>query len=115
MNNWFNNIRIYHLLIDRFNGVWQVPPKSENAFCGGNLQGVIEEVDPHFGTWDDYQQLLDKAHEKGLKIICDLPKFNLTNSEVASFADSTKCSVTRITSATRTIRALAIQTSRGMG
>ena len=22
MNNWFNNIRIYHLLIDRFNGGW---------------------------------------------------------------------------------------------
>jgi glycosidase len=111
MKNWFDNIRIYHLLIDRFNGGWQVPPKSENGrldrnnvFCGGNLQGVIEkldyikelgftaimlspifksanyhgyhtlnfeEVDPHFGTWDDYQQLLDKAHEKGLKIICD--------------------------------------------
>ena len=164
MNNWFNNIRIYHLLIDRFNGGWQVPPKSENAFCGGNLQGVIEkldyiknlgfnaimlspifksanyhgyhtlnfeEVDPHFGTWDDYQQLLDEAHDKGLKIICDfvpnhcwyeapifeqsllknggkhrdwffypkedsdefvsflgfgdLPKFNLTNSEVVNF------------------------------
>ena len=104
MKNWFDNIRIYHLLIDRFNGGWQVPPKSENVFCGGNLQGVIEkldyikelgftaimlspifksanyhgyhtlnfeEVDPHFGTWDDYQQLLDLAHEKGLKIICD--------------------------------------------
>ena len=164
MNNWFNNIRIYHLLIDRFNGGWQVPPKSENVFCGGTLQGVIEkldyiknlgfnaimlspifksanyhgyhtlnfeEVDPHFGTWDDYQQLLDEAHDKGLKIICDfvpnhcwyeapifeqsllknggnhrdwffypkedsdefvsflgfgdLPKFNLTNPEVASF------------------------------
>ena len=164
MNNWFNNIRIYHLLIDRFNGGWQVPPKSENAFCGGNLQGGIakldyiknlgfnaimlspifksanyhgyhtlnfEEVDPHFGTWDDYQQLLDEAHDKGLKIICDfvpnhcwyeapifeqsllknggkhrdwffypkedsdefvsflgfgdLPKFNLTNSEVVNF------------------------------
>ena len=141
-----------------------MPPKSENAFCGGNLQGVIEkldyiknlgfnaimlspifksanyhgyhtlnfeEVDPHFGTWDDYQQLLDEAHDKGLKIICDfvpnhcwyeapifeqsllknggkhrdwffypkedsdefvsflgfgdLPKFNLTNSEVVNF------------------------------
>ena len=165
MKNWFDNIRIYHLLIDRFNGGWQVPPKSENVFCGGNLQGVIEkldyirelgftaimlspifksanyhgyhtlnfeDVDPHFGTWDDYRQLLDQAHEKGLKIICDfvpnhcwyeapifaesllknggkhrdwffypegddsdafvsflgfgdLPKFNLTNPEVASF------------------------------
>jgi glycosidase len=104
MSNWFDNIRIYHLLIDRFNGGWQVPPKSENKFCGGNLQGVIEkldyikdlgfnaimlspifksanyhgyhtlnfeEVDPHLGTWKDYQQLLDQAHDKGLKIICD--------------------------------------------
>ena len=171
MKNWFDNIRIYHLLIDRFNGGWQVPPKSENGrmdlnnvFCGGNLQGVIEkldyikdlgftaimlspifksanyhgyhtlnfeEVDPHFGSWEDYQKLLDQAHNKGLKIICDfvpnhcwyeapifeqsllknggkrrdwffypkedsdefvsflnfgdLPKFNLTNPEVASF------------------------------
>ena len=102
--SWFDDIRIYHLLIDRFNGGWQVPPTSENVFCGGNLQGVIEkldyikdlgftaimlspifksqnyhgyhtlnfdEVDPHLGTWEDYQQLLDQAHDKGLKIICD--------------------------------------------
>jgi len=161
---WFDNSRIYHLLIDRFNGGWQVPPASENVFCGGNLQGVIEkldyikdlgfntimlspiyktqnyhgyhtlsydELDPHFGTWDDYQQLLDDAHGKGMRIICDfvpnhcwyqapifeesllknggkhrdwfffkdensdefvsflgfgdLPKFNLTNPEVANF------------------------------
>ena len=104
MKNWFDNIRIYHLLIDRFKGGWQVPPASENVFCGGNLQGVIdkldyikdlgfsaimlspifktqnyhgyhtlnfEEVDPHFGSWEDYQQLLDEAHDKGLRIICD--------------------------------------------
>ena len=166
MNNavWFDNIRIYHLLIDRFNGGWQTPPKSENVFCGGNLQGVIDkldyikelgfnaimlspifktanyhgyhtlnfdEVDPHYGKWEDYQQLLDLAHDKGMRIICDfvpnhcwyqspifeasllknggkhrdwfwyknddsdefvsflgfgdLPKFNLTNPEVANF------------------------------
>ena len=104
MKNWFDNIRIYHLLIDRFNGGWQVPPKSENVFCGGNLQGVIdkldyiqdlgfnaimlspifksanyhgyhtlnfEDVDPHLGTWEDYQRLLDRAHGMGMKIICD--------------------------------------------
>lgn len=108
---WFDNVRIYHLLIDRFNGGWQTPPESENGrmdltnvFCGGNLQGVIDkldyikglgfnavmlspiyasanyhgyhtlnmdEVDPHFGTWDDYQRLLDQAHDKGMRIICD--------------------------------------------
>ena len=104
MKKWFDHIRIYHLLIDRFNGGWQVPPKSENLFCGGNLQGVIdkldyikdlgfnavmlspifksanyhgyhtlnfEDVDPHLGTWEDYQRLLDRAHGMGMKIICD--------------------------------------------
>ena len=101
---WFDSARIYHLLIDRFNGGWQIPSKSENVFCGGTLQGVIEkldyikelgfnavmlspifksanyhgyhtlnfdEVDPHYGTWEDYQQLLDQAHDKGMRIICD--------------------------------------------
>ena len=101
---WFDNIRIYHLLIDRFNGGWQTPPKSENIFCGGTLQGVtdkldyikelgfnavmlspifasanyhgyhtlnFDDVDPHLGTWEDYQRLLDTAHDKGMKIICD--------------------------------------------
>ena len=164
MKNWFDTIRIYHLLIDRFNGGWQVPPKSENVFCGGTLQGVIDkldyiqglgfnavmlspifasanyhgyhtlnfdEVDPHLGMWEDYQRLLDTAHAKEMKVICDfvpnhcwyeapmfqqallknggqhrdwfffegddsdafvsflgfgdLPKFNLTNPEVAGF------------------------------
>ena len=103
-SSWFDNIRIYHLLIDRFNGGWQVPPASENVFCGGTLQGVIakldyikdlgfnaimlspiyksqnyhgyhtlnmDEVDPHFGTWDDYRQLLDEAHARGMRVICD--------------------------------------------
>ena len=171
MKSWFDNTKIYHLLIDRFNGGWQVPPKSKNGrldltnvFCGGTLKGVtdkldyikglgfnavmlspiyktanyhgyhtlnFDEVDPHFGTWDDYQRLLDTAHAKDMKIICDfvpnhcwyeatmfqesllknggkhrdwfffkdgdsdefvsflgfgdLPKFNLTNPEVARF------------------------------
>ena len=45
MKKWFDQVRIYHLLIDRFNGNWQVPPKSVNEFLGGNLQGVIDKLD----------------------------------------------------------------------
>lgn len=104
MKNWFDNIRIYHLLIDRFNGGWQLPPRSENVFCGGTLSGVTEkldyikdlgfnavmmspifasanyhgyhtlnfdDVDPHLGTWADYEHLLDAAHGQGMKVICD--------------------------------------------
>ena len=117
---WFDGIRIYHLLIDRFNGGWQIPPKSENVFCGGTLQGVtgkldyikelgfnaimlspifktanyhgyhtlnFDEVDPHYGTWEDYQQLLDQAHDKGLKIICDFVP-NHCWSEAPIFVES---------------------------
>lgn len=101
---WFDNARIYHIMVDRFNGGWQKPPASENAFCGGNLCGVIDkleyiknlgfnaimltpflktasyhgyctldydEVDSHFGTWAVFQELLDKAHDMGIRVICD--------------------------------------------
>ena len=101
---WFDSARIYHVMLDRFNGGWQIPPASVNDFCGGNLRGVIEkldyikelgfnsimltpflktagyhgyhtlsydEVDPHFGTWEDFQELIDKAHAMGIRVICD--------------------------------------------
>lgn len=101
---WFDNARIYHVMVDRFNGGWQNPPASINDFCGGNLRGVIDklgyikelgfnaimltpffktagyhgyhtlsydDIDPHFGTWDDFQELLDKAHSMGIRVICD--------------------------------------------
>lgn len=101
---WFDNARIYHIMVDRFNGGWQTPPPSVNDFCGGTLQGVIDkldyikyqgfntimltpflktagyhgyhtlsydEVDFHFGTWEIFQNLLNVAHEKDMRVICD--------------------------------------------
>ena len=101
---WFDNARIYHIMVDRFNGGWQTPPPSVNDFCGGTLQGVIDkldyikylgfntimltpflktagyhgyhtlsydEVEPHFGTWEIFRNLLNLAHEKDLRVICD--------------------------------------------
>lgn len=101
---WFDNARIYHVMVDRFNGGWQNPPASINDFCGGNLRGVIDkldyikslgfnaimltpflmtagyhgyhtlsydEVDPRFGTWDDFRELLAKAHDREMRVICD--------------------------------------------
>ena len=42
---WFDKARIYHIMVDRFNGGWQTPPPSVNDFCGGTLQGVIDKLD----------------------------------------------------------------------
>lgn len=30
-----------------------------------------EEIDRHFGRWQDFQQLIEKTHQNGLRIICD--------------------------------------------
>lgn len=101
---WFDSARIYHLMVDRFNGGWQTPPTSVNDLCGGNLHGVIDkldyikslgfntimltpflktagyhgyhtlsydEVDPHFGSWEIFQEVLAQAHAIGMKVICD--------------------------------------------
>lgn len=101
---WWHQARIYHILIDRFNGGWIVPPESKDEFIGGTLKGIeekidyiqnkgfnaimlspffsskayhgyhtlsYEQVDEHFGTWEDFQKLVNAAHEKKMKVICD--------------------------------------------
>ena len=29
------------------------------------------QIDSHFGTWQDFQELIDKAHAKNMKVMCD--------------------------------------------
>ena len=41
----WKNLRIYHLMIDRFNGGWLTPPQNSNQFLGGNLKGIIDKLD----------------------------------------------------------------------
>lgn len=98
------NLFVYHLMIDRFNGNWTQTPNNTNAFLGGNIKGITQRldyiaglgcnaimltplyksngyhgyhvtdfnhVDPHFGTWQDFAELVKKTHEKGMKVICD--------------------------------------------
>jgi len=99
-----SDLRIYHIVVDRFNGGWTETPKNTNAFLGGKLRGITEkldyiasqgynailltpifksaayhgyhtidytQIDPHFGTWQDFQELVDKAHAGNIKIMCD--------------------------------------------
>lgn len=95
---------IYQILIDRFNGGWNIPPKNKNCFLGGNLNGITSKLDyicslgasaiwpspffktesyhgyhitdykqiePSFGTWNDLYELINNAHNRGLKVIAD--------------------------------------------
>lgn len=39
------DMRIYHIMVDRFNGTWTAAPTNQNDFLGGNLRGVIDKLD----------------------------------------------------------------------
>lgn len=36
--------KIYHIMVDRFDGGWTSPPQNCNAFLGGNLRGIINKL-----------------------------------------------------------------------
>lgn len=103
--SWLNSAVIYQILIDRFAGYDDSKDWRQPDFMGGNLRGIIDQLDyirdlgvntiwlspfyasegyhgywitdfmsvePRFGTEADLKELIDKAHEHGLKVIGEM-------------------------------------------
>lgn len=58
-----------------FTTIW-LNPVLENRMPGGSYHGYsitdFYNVDPRFGTNEEYCELIDKAHEKGMKVVMDM-------------------------------------------
>ena len=69
--------------------IWLSPiyqsPNDDNGYDISDYQAIMNE----FGTMEDFDELLQKAHEKGLKIIMDLV-VNHTSDEHKWFVESRK-------------------------
>lgn len=67
--------------------IWICPmyesPNDDNGYDISNYQGIMKE----FGTMDDFDELLHKVHEKGMKLIIDLV-LNHTSDEHPWFLES---------------------------
>lgn len=52
--------------------IWLSPffANAENGYHGYHTVDY-ERIDPHFGTWKDLENLIDKAHAKNMKVIAD--------------------------------------------
>lgn len=79
--------RLDYLKILGVDVLWLTPiyasPNDDNGYDISNYRKIL----PEFGTMDDFDELLEKAHEKGLKIILDLV-FNHTSDEHQWFQES---------------------------
>ena len=53
-----------------FNTIMLTPVFQSNAYHGYHTTDYTK-IDPHFGTWEDFYELVNAVHEKGMKIICD--------------------------------------------
>ena len=55
--------------------IW-LNPVLENDMKGGSYHGYATtdyyRVDPRFGTNEDYKRLIDKTHQKGMKVVMDM-------------------------------------------
>lgn len=69
--------------------IWLSPvyqsPNVDNGYDISNYQGIMEE----FGTMEDYDRMLKKAHELGIKIVMDLV-VNHTSDQHPWFIESSK-------------------------
>ncbi|HOV14902.1 MAG TPA: alpha-amylase family glycosyl hydrolase, partial [Spirochaetota bacterium] len=64
-----------------FTTIWITPPINNQFWLGGDFQyggyhgywaSDFKDTDPHYGTIAKYKEFVDKAHEKGLRVIQDI-------------------------------------------
>ncbi len=51
-------------------GIWLMPMMESPSYHGYDVTDYYK-VEPDYGTMDDFQQLLDEAHQRGIKVIID--------------------------------------------
>ena len=62
--------KLDYILSLGYNAIMLTPIFASKSFHGYHVTDY-ESIDKHFGTWNEFQELIKQAHDKGLKIICD--------------------------------------------
>lgn len=67
-------------------GIWLMPIFDSPSYHGYDVTDYYT-INPEYGTAEDFQQLMDEAHKRGIRIIIDLP-INHTSTQHPWFIDS---------------------------
>ena len=54
-----------------FNGIWLMPINTSSSYHKYNVKDYYE-IDPSYGTMDDFKNLINECHKRGIKLIIDL-------------------------------------------
>jgi len=60
-------------------GIWLMPVMPSPSYHKYDVTDYYA-IDPQYGTWEDFRALLSEAHDRGIRVILDLP-VNHTSSE----------------------------------
>lgn len=116
-SNWHRNSSVYQVYVPSFNShdgrsmgtiqgikekvpyleelgvdaVWLTPFYTSPWVDGGYDVSSYREVDPRFGSMQDFKELLDTAHDRGLKVMVDfVPNHMSTESDWYKEASSSR-------------------------
>lgn len=71
--------------------LWLTPIQQSNSYHGYDVTDYYK-IDPRFGTLQDYQELLYKAHQRGMKVLMDMV-INHTSKSNVLYKKSQKAAV----------------------
>ncbi len=69
-------------------GLWLMPIHPSPSYHGYDVSNYYQ-INPPYGTLDDFRRLLDEAHRRGIRVIIDLV-LNHTSSQHAWFQDAAR-------------------------
>ena len=66
-----------------FNGIWLMPIMPSNTYHKYNVDNYYD-IDPAYGTLEDFQNFLDECHARGINVIIDLVMNHFYEGEFTS-------------------------------
>ena len=87
-------------------GIWLMPINPSPSYHGYDVTNY-REINPDYGTMEDFQEFIHEAHKRGIKVIMDLVVNHTSNKSILGLLNLPRTRIANIVTGIRGLKIMA--------